>query len=351
MLIKRLELTNFRNYANRVFEFESGTTVIVGDNAVGKTNLLEAIFLLSVGESFKARRIEEMVRFGEELGRVKGVLTDKDLEVVLTRGEVNGKKVAKRKFLVEDVSKRRRDFIGLLAVVAFRPEDLELLDGSPSIRRNFLDQTLMKVYSEYERNLTIYEQALRRRNKLLDAIREGEATRYSLTFWDGLLIKHGQELQKKRGDIILFINDLWNRSELFNKLKIEYDKSTISESRLEQYKEEEVQVGYTLVGPHKDDFRIISEGNRELDIYGSRGEQRMAVLALKMGEIYFVESIKKDKPILLLDDIFSELDEIHREEVMRVMQGRQVIVTMTQEEEIKKLPKLPKLVKWLKLKR
>jgi DNA replication and repair protein RecF len=340
VIIKSLGLTNFRNYQEKRFELSEKVNVIYGDNGSGKTNMLEAISLLSVGLSFKAGKVEEMIRFGEEVGRVESKIEvereEMGLEIVLTGGVIGGKKVAKRKYLVEGVSKRRRDFVGLLAGVLFRPEDLELMDGTPSIRRKFLDWSLIKVDSEYERHLSTYEQALRRRNKLLDAIREGVATRYALTFWDGLLIKHGQELERMRMEYLDFMNQLWSKSDLFNKLKINYDRSGISEARLKQYKEEEVAVGYTLVGPHKDDFRVVTGEGRELSVYGSRGEQRMAVLALKMGELYYVEAMKKIKPVLLLDDIFSELDEAHREEVLRVTEGRQVIVTTAEESEVGK---------------
>jgi DNA replication and repair protein RecF len=205
-----------------------------------------------------------------------------------------------------------------------------LMDGSPTERRQFLDRALNQVDREYARSLAVYEQALRRRNKLLMAIREKEESRLALTFWDGLIIKHGQLLQEKRMELIGFINNLWGRSDLFNHLKIEYDKSLISEDRLKQYEIEEVAAGHTLVGPHKDDFRV-EAGNetppRNLGIYGSRGEQRMAVLGLKLGELYFIEDHRPDQAILLLDDIFSELDPPHRSEVLRVMQNRQVVLT------------------------
>lgn len=341
MILTKLSLNDFRNYSARGFDFEAGINIVVGDNAVGKTNLLEAINLLSVGESFRAKIIDEMVRFEAEMGRVVGEIeNDKkemmELEVMVTRGMVGGKRVAKRKFLVEGIAKRKSDFVGLLPVVIFRPEDMELLDGSPGYRRRFLDYSLVKVDQAYERNSVTYEQALRRRNRLLMGMREGTVNRYALTFWDGLLIRHGNELQKKREDFVAFVNNLWSRSDLFNKLKLVYDKSTISESRLEQYKEEEVLVGYTLVGPHKDDFMVVADGKRELDLYGSRGEKRMAVLALKMGEIYFIESIKNEKPVLLLDDVFSELDNLHREEVLRLMQERQVVVTTADRDEVKR---------------
>ncbi|TRZ53509.1 DNA replication and repair protein RecF [bacterium] len=343
MGLTKISLSDFRNYENKVFEFSNGVTVVAGENAKGKTNLLEAIYLLGVGESFRAKRTEEMVRFEQELGRVSGevTLSKKDvmnLEVVVNGGMGMGREVNKRKDLVDGVSRRRKDILGLLPLVLFRPEDIDLIGGSPDMRRKFLDRLMIQVDRVYEHSLSTYEQALRRRNKILDAIRAGATSKYSLTFWDGLLIKHGQVIQDKRRELTDYINSLFEKSELFKKLKVVYDLSVISESRLAQYAEAEVAVGYTLVGPHKDDL-IIKEGTRDLSIYGSRGEQRMAVLALKMGEIYYLEEKGRKKATLLLDDIFSELDEEHKKEVLRVMAGRQVIVTTAGEEDLKMFKK------------
>jgi len=345
MVIETITLNNFRNYENLNLSMDAGVNVLLGDNATGKTNLIEALALVSTGESFRAKRIEEMVRFGQEWGRVGLKIRNEDqdeeleLAVMVSAGEVMGKKIRKRIYFINNVSKAKVGFVGLMPSVVFRPEDLELMDGSPGVRRGFLDRTLCQVDSEYRRSLSTYEQALMRRNKLLDAIRDGIANKYSLTFWNGLLVKHGQEMERKRDELVEQINTLWMRSDLFNRLKMVYDKSLISETRLAQYKDEELAAGYTLVGPHKDDFRIQRSANsdqqeRDLAVYGSRGEQRMAVLALKLGEIYFAEDKGEEKPLLLLDDIFSELDRVHRKEVMRVMSGRQVIVTTAMKEDL-----------------
>ena len=330
MILLNIELVDFRNYTSQSFNFSTGVNVVWGKNASGKTNLLEAIYLLGTGNSFRAKVIDEMVHFSQELGRVRGKLLgedERDLEVMVTKGMVVGVKTLKRKYLVDGTSKRKRDYIGYLPVVVFRPEDMDMLTGGPDLRRSFMDEVLCQVNESFGRSLSVYTQALRRRNKLLDAIREGAVNRYSLTFWDGLLIKHGNVLSSERENLINHINSLWKRSELFNDLKLVYEKSGISEARLGQYKDEELAAGYTLVGPHKDDFRVLTGDERDLGVYGSRGEQRMAVLALKLGEIYFGEEKVNDKPLLLLDDIFSELDAVHKKEVLRVMAGRQVIVT------------------------
>lgn len=344
VMFARLGLFDFRNYTEVEFDFEPGINVIWGKNAVGKTNMLEAICLLGTGESFRANMIDEMVRFGREMGRVSGRLVDaeeeKKLEIMVTKGVVAGQRTLKRKYFLDDTPKRKNDYLGSLPIVIFRPEDMDLLTGGPDLRRGFLDGVLCQTSETYGRSLTTYQQALRRRNKLLDLIREGLANRYSLTFWDGLLIKHGESISLGREKLIEFINNLWGRSELFNSLKLVYDKSVISEARLAQYKDEELAAGYTLVGPHKDEFRVLKNESesavegRDLGVYGSRGEQRMAVLALKLGEIYYNEDKLTDKPLLLLDDIFSELDDVHKKEVLRVMQGRQVVVTTANEDDL-----------------
>lgn len=342
MFLKQLDLTGFRGYKKRKFSFSEGLNIVWGENASGKTNLLEAIYLLGLGESFRAKKIDEMVNFDVELGRVKGKVLDGDevreIEVMVNRGEVSGKKVSKRRYLIDGAGKRKGDFLGELPVVLFWPEDMEILIGSPDKKRSFLDQILIQTEPDYARSLMVYSQTLRRRNKLLDAIKEGVSTRHALTFWNGLLIKHGEVLSKKRDELVTYIDLLWQRSDLFNRLSLVYDRSTVSEKRLNQYKEEELAAGYTLVGPHKDDLQILSlngeNRERDLSIYGSRGEQRMAVLALKMGEIYFMEEKLNDEPLLLLDDIFSELDEKHKEEVLRVMKNRQVIATTADEGDV-----------------
>lgn len=337
-MLRKITLSDFRNYKNGEYEFSDGINLVVGQNAKGKTNLLEAIYLLGVGDSFRAKRTEEMVAFGQELGRVSGdIELEKDdlmsLEIIVNGGMVMGKVVNKRKYLIDGVSKRRQDILGIQPLVLFRPEDVELISGSPDVRRKFLDRLLIQIDKIYDNSLSTYEQALRRRNKLLDAIREGTASRYSLTFWDGLLIKHGQTIQDKRRELVEYINSLFKKSDLFRDLSVTYDMSAMSEARLLQYKDAELAVGYTLVGPHKDDL-IVRELTRDLATYGSRGEQRMAVLAMKMGEIYFMEEKGNKKVLLLLDDIFSELDENHKEEVLRVMSGRQVVVTTADEGDV-----------------
>ena len=340
MHLSSLSLHHFRNYAKKTFAFKNGFTVVTGENARGKTNILEAISLLANGESFRARRIEEMVQWEHEVGRAEGVVDDAQnnhntLEVVVTTGLVQGERVQKRKFLVDGVSKRRKDFIGNLFAVTFRPEDLDLMTDGPSLRRAFLNTVLSQASWEYRHALELYEKALRRRNALLDVLRDGQTTRASFPFWDQLLIEHGSVLTNMRRSFVETIN---STSDFPLQFTVLYDSSVISEKRLHQYAIEEVSAGHTLVGPHKDDFTVtLMERNihsktkdnhaKDIGIFGSRGEQRMAVLWLKIQEMEYLEKKKGVRPILLLDDILSELDEKHQHIALDLAEKQQTILT------------------------
>lgn len=337
MNITKIHLNFFRNFDDKVLSFSNKITVIVGPNGAGKTNILEAIYLLSSGRSFRARIEEEMIKHKEEIGRVKCRLIGSeekiDLEAILTRGEVSMgtarlQKTARKKVLVNGVSKRVVDFAGILKATIFGPRDLELITESPSIRRKFLDAVLYQVDREYRRAIVSYEKGLRQRNKLLFRIREEGLSRSQLLFWNQLLIRSGDYISKKREELIEFINNTISFND--ESYKILYDKSSISEGRLEQYKNEEIASATTLVGPHRDDFLINAkkegEVERDLASFGSRGEQRMAVLWLKMAELAFMEEKTGEKPLLLLDDIFSELDHEHRKVVVEVARRQQTII-------------------------
>ena len=336
-MLEKLYLQNFRNFEKKLIELSPKTTIILGPNASGKTNILESIHLLSTGKSFKARLEEEMIFFDSQIGRVKGKLVDETtLEIVLTKGEItleDGKnqKTNKKRLLVNNLGKRLIDFSTNLKTVLFGPWDLDLVTESPHIRRRFLDSVLTQTDREYYRSLISYEKALRRRNKLLIRIREEGYPRASLMFWDQLLIKNGNYISDSRSQFIDFVNTTGSLEKKEYSLK--YDSSTISESRLKQYEEEEVAAGTTLVGPHRDDFCFFLTKNshrRALDRFGSRGEQRLGVLWLKLAELDFLEKESNTTPTLLLDDIFSELDSHNRDLALTLAQGQQTVITSTE---------------------
>ena len=345
-MIKSIKLLGFRNFKKGDFEFSPKITAIVGPNASGKTNIIESIFLLSTGRSFKARVEEEMVNYEKDLARVNGSLSGEAvLEAVVTRGFIDigaqrPEKVVRKKLLVNGVPKRLVDFSGNLKTVLFGPWDMDLVTESPSLRRKFLDTVISQVDREYRRSILSYEKGVRQRNKLLLRIREEGVSRSQLVFWNQLLIKNGDYITKKREEFIEFINKLHGLNS--QNFRLEYDRSVISEGRLEQYREEEVAAATTLVGPHRDDF-VFKLENRDLAAYGSRGEQRMGVLWLKMAELAFIEEKTGEKPTLLLDDIFSELDHEHRSVVMGLTKNQQTIVTTADPHFIGNLERVEKI--------
>ena len=334
MVLKKLLLQNFRNYSKKEFEFSSGTNIIVGPNSIGKTNISEAIYLLASGKSVRTKGTEsEAIKYGNEMSNIKCQMTNGvTLEILLTTGEVAGEKAGKKKYLVNGVSKRQIDFLGNLRAVYFGPEDLQLLTDSPSLRRKYLDMVLFQVDREYARASLSYEKGVRSRNKILEGMREfGITDRKRLYFWDQLLIKNGNIITSSRGKFIDFLNAR-PKFKSIGEFQIEYDRSTISQERLGQYQEEEIRAGATLVGPHRDNFKFqISnfklDEKRDLSVYGSRGEQRLAILWLKLGEMNYIREKTASLPILLLDDIFSELDVEHRKLVFGVVKEQQTIIT------------------------
>ncbi len=340
-MLKNISIQNFRNYKKAVFDFSEQTTLIVGKNTAGKTNIIEAIFLLSTGKSFRAQIDPQMLLFGEEIGRVKGSSDGSLLEVILTAGSVGGQRTLPKRFLVNGVAKRRIDFEGILNVVLFSPQDLEIIIGTPSLRRGFLDDVLEQVDRDYRIALLEYSKALKQRNALLSLAKDtGRRADEQFEYWDDLLITNGSLLISKREELIERINSA--KKDIFD-FQIAYDKSTISKERLLQYEEAEVGAGVTLVGPHRDDFYLTidlakpdlaSQGKTDQDLrfFGSRGQQRLAILQLKILQLQIIEETLEKKPILLLDDIFSELDSEHIDLVWSLNHGGQTIITTTHEE-------------------
>lgn len=283
MTIDKLSLSDFRLYKKSSFSFSPDVTVLLGSNASGKTNLLESIFLLATGKSFKADSDREMIAFGKEMGRVGGEIKQFNnerikLEILITAGEVSGIKTPFKKFTVNGVAKRMLDFAGILKAVLFWPEDLELVTNSPSRRRKYLDFVLLQADREYRRCLLSYEKGLRQRNRLLEAIRDEGAHRHQLIFWDQLLIKNGEYITKKREEYIDFVNKYQVsgiKYQVLSGYQLVYDASIISRARLDQYKEEEVAAGVTLVGPHRDDIKFQIKNNAPqppLKVRGGEGE-------------------------------------------------------------------------------
>ncbi len=332
MHLTGIALQSLRQHKSVVLQFPKQVIVIIGPNASGKTSLIEAVWLLSTGDSFRATHISELISFEYEIARVKGLVALEDdkteVEILLTRGEVQGKKTQLRLFSVNGVRKRKKDAIAKFRAVLFRPEDMRLVEGSPARRRGFLDTALSTLYYKYAVSLKTYEQTIVRRNKLLQQVRDREQPASVLQYWNMSLLTHGTVLQEYRQKFMGHFS-----SVVFPvPFTIEYRPSLISESRMEQYKDKELAAGHTLIGPHKDDFGVLlDQKGRSLDIaiFGSRGQQRLAVLWLKWCELAYIEEVSGSKPLLLLDDSMSELDDTSQQMVLELLKKHQAIVTST----------------------
>ncbi len=337
MILRSLFLQHFRNYESKKFEFSDTFTAIVGQNTAGKTNLSEAISLLLTGKSFRTNTDAQMIAFGNDVGRIGGLLENEKkektkLEVLVALPSATAGRFSK-KFFINGVAKGRVALKSILPLILFRPEELDIIIDGPSLRREFFNSVLMQVDKAYDQALGIYEKSLRQRNALLRIVQEtGKRNVEQFAYWDNLLIESGQVLTKKREALLSFIN--LSVHDIFP-LKTHYDASIISKERLEQYKDAEIGTGVTLVGPHRDDFFVsifIDGMGHDIRHFGSRGQQRLAVLQLKMLQISFVEKQMGTFPLLVLDDILSELDNRHIQLVLDKAQGCQVILTTTHRE-------------------
>lgn len=336
MHLRSLVLQHFRSYSQKKFDFSPDMTIVVGPNTAGKTNLVESIMLLSTGKSFRAEKDIHMIAFGQTVARVQGQVEENGektkLEVTLAQGEATGGRFVKR-FLVNEVAKSRNHFVGQLPAVLFRPEELEIIVDGPGLRRSFLDSILEQVDSEYRVAKLVYDKALRQRNALLDLVKEtGRRNTEQFSYWDELLIANGSIITAKREELIATIN--LAPKDIFS-FTLYYDKSIMSGERLLQYADAEIGAGVTLVGPQRDDFYCTMPtpvGEQNVQEFGSRGQQRLVILQLKLLHLAFVMSRTGKNPLLVLDDIFSELDATHIHLVLEKVKGSQIILTTTHKE-------------------
>lgn len=328
MFLKSLKLTNFRNYAHLNLNFDNKPTVLLGNNAVGKSNLLESIYLLSTTKSIRVEKEEELISSGESFSRAEGLVEEKgettDLVVILQK--------ANKKVLVNGVGRRVVDFFGLLPAVIFYPQDINMITGSPSLRRWHLDLSLSQVDLEYKKSLTSYEQFLTSRNRVLKRIRERLSKYDELEYWTKELINFGEIVSRKRTLFFQFINEI---EHPLGDFKFAFYPNLLTKERLEQYKISEAAAGTTLIGPHRDDYDFYLK-DRFLAHFGSRGEQRTATLAFELATLEFMAQVYGKRPILLLDDIFSELDGSHRAKILEIIPKQQTVIAAVELENIPK---------------
>ncbi len=341
MILEEIILKNFRNLEERIFELSPNLTLIIGENAQGKTNLLEAIHFISNGTGFREARENELISLKKNIAAVEGRFkvngSSMNFKISLRKKDISLEKV----FFINKSRKKnfqyRRDSA---FTVLFAPQQIEILTDSPDVRRKYFDRLISFFDFEYKKRLTNYESALRKRNKLLEIIKDINKLKEELSFWNDYLIEQAKYIADKR---LIYINFLNSHPDLQKKhFRIEYLKNEINQKRLDEVFSKELLLKKTLVGPQKDDFRIFLE-DKDIHAFGSRSEQRLAIFWLKINEINFYEDRFKVKPILLLDDIFSELDEKNKKLVFDLIKRYQTVLTTT-ESELIKLPDTPKVL-------
>ncbi len=297
MYLRSIFLQNFRSYQEQKFSFSEKTTVVIGKNTAGKTNLVEAVHFLATGKTFRSGGDSTAIHEEELIGRVQGILqedgTIQKREVTFIKPSDGNTRFSKR-FLINSLPRSRNSFAGDLPLVLFHPEDLNMVIGGPNIRRNFLDSVLEQVDKEYRYATISYEKALKQRNALLKKVQEtGKRSAQEFQYWDSLLIEHGNTISQKRE---LFINFLHTAPKEILDVSVKYDRSIINKERLMQYENSEIGAGVTLVGPQRDDFILSLTNEKLLRDFGSRGQQRLVVLQLKFLQIQYIEEIVKKRP-------------------------------------------------------
>jgi len=347
-IIKSLKLAGFRNHKKFETQFVDGVNLILGQNGSGKTNILEAVNLISTGKSFRAGYDQEMIfnaavgeslnrrDEGREFTRVVGEISGDDgldtLEIAIVRNNPYSN-LSQKTFKVNGTPKPIFETAKYFSTVLFCPQDLDLFNGSPALRRRFLDDLLCKVDQKYKKEHTIYTKAVRQRNKILEKIHKMGRGGDELAFWTDEILKTGTYLQEKRTELVQALNNNIGQtysdiSSQVTKVHIEYKINQINLERLQKHREHEIYAKTTLVGPHRDDFDFLIN-DFSISHYGSRGQQRTGVLTLKICELDIISQKNSCSPVLLLDDIFSEFDDKHKKSLEEVVQKQQTIITST----------------------
>ena len=339
-----LTLEDFRNYDQAEVDLSEGVTAFVGPNGAGKTNLLEAIYLCARGESPRAREDPELVRWASTVARVRTHVSRREEErriELLLFAQTAGERRRQRRYLLDGVPKRGEDALGELTVVAFFPEDVQLLGEAPSVRRRYLDAMVGQNERMHRRETREYQRILEQRNALLRAMRDEGRSDDELEFWDAELCRVGGAISARRQQAVEELREPFLEAlERFGgdrQALLRYSPESAgvgAEERAAEYRamlaakrEKELWQGTSLVGPHREDLSL-TVGGRDLPSFASRGEQRSAVLALKLAESAWLLGRTGEAPVFLLDDVLSELDPVRRESLVRALPpGAQTVIT------------------------
>ncbi len=335
MVIKSLKLKNYRNYDLLDLTFDPKTNILYGDNAQGKTNILEALYLSGTTKSHRGTKDRDMIQFGYDESHLETVVEKKGTVFQI---DMHLKKNSPKGIAIDKIPIRRAsELFGIIHFVFFSPEDLNIIKEGPSGRRRFIDLELSQLDKIYLSNLSNYNRIINQRNSLLKDIYGQENLIETLDIWDMQLAAYGTRILERRREFIEQVNKII--SNIHYKLTggkenitLTYEQSIGNmslEEALKKNRERDIRMKSTSVGPHRDDLCFLNDGHLDIRKFGSQGQQRTAALSLKLSEIELVKKIIKDTPILLLDDVLSELDKHRQNYLMDSIHDIQTVITCT----------------------
>ncbi len=334
MIIRSLELADFRNYENISIEFDHGTNILYGDNAQGKTNILEAIYLAATTKSHRGTKDKDIIRFGCEEGHIRVLLNKKEvdtkLDIHLRKSKTKGIAIDSKRI------KKASELLGLINVVFFSPEDLGIVKSGPGERRRFTDMELCQLDDFYLYNLNNYNKIVNQRNALLKDLFFNPSLKETISIWDSQLVSFGSKVIERRRSFVDQLNEVIapvheKISGGRESLRIVYEPNVEIDDFadvLSASTERDIKTKMTNTGPHRDDFAFMS-GDLDIRKFGSQGQQRTAALSLKLAEVEIVKKLVNDTPILLLDDVLSELDTGRQNFLLDSIGDVQTIITCT----------------------
>jgi DNA replication and repair protein RecF len=341
MWIEKINLKNFRNYKNEEIYLNKNLNIFYGENAQGKTNIIESIFICSIGKSFRAKKDKELIKFDEKNSKIEINFKKEDRDGTL-KIELNDKKNI---YLNNIKLKKLSDLFGNINVVIFTPEDIDILKGGPQKRRRFLDIMISQLRPNYMYTLNLYLKTIEQRNNYLRQIKIENKSENMLDIWDEKLAEFAFIISNYRNEFIEKlknkIEDIhYNITENKEKIKIEYITECKNKNDflrlLKERRKIDIIKGFTTKGIHRDDFNIYIN-NKNVSIFGSQGQNRTAILSLKLSELQVINDEIGEYPILLLDDFMSELDERRRKSLIENIKEMQVIITCTDKIELENL--------------
>lgn len=334
MIIKSIELQNFRNYDSLKMHLDEKTNILYGDNAQGKTNILEALYLSGTTKSHKGSKDRELIKFNSDEAHIRCIVKKAGMDY---RIDMHLRKNKSKGIAINGIPiKKASELFGILNIIFFSPEDLDIIKRGPSERRRFIDLELCQLDKIYLHNLTNYNKILNQRNKLLKSMYYEPQLEDTLAIWDMQLVAYSKEIVCRRKAFIEELNEI--ASEVHEKLsgkretlEVRYEPNAEEdqmETKLEEALERDKRQKMTSVGPHRDDICFLANG---IDIrkFGSQGQQRTSALSLKLAEIELVRRRIQDMPVLLLDDVLSELDSNRQNYLLNTIGDLQTVITCT----------------------